>query len=697
MLAEWRLLMMKRRKCLNISAIIIGIVLMVAIFLPFLDYVAIQHNGDYVLKSLANGNIDFEQHANVSQVDSEISSMSVSNDEFTDTQWYISNPGYYINYTYGYNKKVNSVSDVDMNLVEAWKSSKDSNKLNKEVVVAIVDTGVDYQHPDLADNMWVNKEEIPNDNVDNDGNGYIDDIYGWDFYNKDASICHYDNKKGKKIASVEDNDNHGTHIAGIIAAKAGNEIGIAGVASNINIKIMALKINGGENGSGKMSDAIKAIKYASMMGADICNLSWGTTEYSSELKEAMKESDMLFIAAAGNSGKDNDEESLYPANFEMDNLITVTSIDARGELNSYSNYGEKSVDIAAPGNDIFSTIVGDYASMSGSSMAAPQVAAVAAMLYAVDDHIYASDVKSKIIGNLKSIVKLKGKIKNAGIPDAYKILEDSGKLVKDNKAPTMSFDTLYRKKVMTVPINIDDSGKSKVRVIKWIYGKKTVQDFKRGVSGTLVKNNQVSISDAGFYTFYASDYAGNESVAIYEVVADTLAPKLSISYTISDNYKNRTVKVKATDLHSGINRMKYMPGVKKAKDFIAEDAGIDITIKNNQGSFQVKKDGVYTIYAADYKGNRTVKTITIKTVKTTKLTFERSNIKLSVGKQIDLKLNINPYNSTDKIIYTSLNEKVATVSSTGNVTAIAKGTAGITAKTPSGVLAICIITVNTDG
>ncbi len=621
-------------------------------------------------------------------------SVKASNDPYSDAQWYISNPGYYISYTSGTGKKLSSTEGIDLNVAKAWESMKENGISDREVVVAIIDTGVDYKHKDLAGHIWINEGEIKDDHIDNDNNGYVDDYYGWDFYNDDASVCHYE--KGKNTADEEDSDNHGTHIAGIIAATADNGTGIAGVASNINIKLMILKINGGKDKEGKISDAIEAIRYAAMMGADICNLSWGTNEYSEELYQVMKESNMLFVAAAGSENKNNDEIPVYPASFSLDNLISVTSVNADGELPLLANYGANSVDIAAPGEMIYSTVVGGYAMKGGSSMAAPQVTAVAALLYSCSDHAYASNIKDIILKHLKPLSQLEGKVRYPGIPDAYACILAQSEIRRDNAAPKLSPKTKYNKNIITVTMNARDSGGSGIRSIRWIYGKKDVVDFKHGTNGTRVEENQVDLSVAGTYTFYIADYAGNEAAFTYEVTDDKTAPKLSVSYTVAADYEKRTVTIKASDTQSGIKRMKYMAGKKTAKDFLPADAGKKISLKDGKGSFSVKKDGTYTVFAADYRGNMTVKVINVKTVKASGLSFKEKDIKLRPGEEYYLKVTIVPENSTDIVSYTSRNEQIAMVTSNGKVTALSDGTAFITAETANGIKIICKITVFSD-
>lgn len=627
---------------------------------------------------------------------SKLSSFGVSNDQYSDTQWYINNSGKYTKLTKLAAQEITSTPDVDMDVAEAWQAMANAGLEKKEVVIAIIDTGVDYQHPELADHMWINQGEIPGDNIDNDNNGYVDDVYGWDFYNNDSTVCHYvySDLYQKNLADPNDNDNHGTHVAGAIAAAMNNEIGIAGIASNINIKIMSLKINGGKNGSGDMANAVKAIQYASMMGADICNLSWGSNQDYLELEATMKESGMLFVAAAGNEGANIDEAPLYPASLELDNLISVTYIDADGDLTGYSNFGKKSVDIAAPGEDIFSTIVGSYSNASGSSMAAPQVSAVAALLYAYGDNLYASNVKDIILGNLKPISGLKDVTKYGGIPSAYKAILAAGSLQQDTQAPTLAFTTQYNQGDMTVLVDAADEGGSNLRVVKWMIGEKELKDFKKGTAGTTVVNHQVDFTKAGYYTFYAADYAGNEVSQVYEVTADTAPPKLSATFTVASDYKSRTVTVKAGDSESGLKRVKYMEGTRTAEEFLPADAGTELKVTGDKGTFTIKKDGIYTIFAVDYRGNMTVKKIAVKTVKATGIKLNYKSKTLKPGDAFILRPVITPSGSTDLITYLSSNKKVAVVSPTGKVTALRTGKAYITARTASGLTVKCLITVN---
>ena len=266
-----------------------------------------------------------------------------------------------------------AVANIDINIEDAWKTySETENK--RTVTVAIIDTGIDTTHSDLKDSIWVNEDEIPGDGIDNDGNGYVDDVNGWNFVSNSNEIC------------TGEEDSHGTHGAGTIAA-AWNNGGIAGITDSTHVKLMVLKALGGSEGKGSPESVIEAIKYAEANGADICNLSFGSSNCTPEFEAAIRDSKMLFVVAAGNGnqyqiGYDIDKSPVYPASLPYDNVITVGNLLFNGHLDESSNYGATSVDLAAPGTYILSTIPGDsYAYMSGTSMAAPMVTGAAALIY----------------------------------------------------------------------------------------------------------------------------------------------------------------------------------------------------------------------------------------------------------------------------------------------------------------------------
>ncbi|WP_066068872.1 S8 family serine peptidase [Neobacillus soli] len=250
--------------------------------------------------------------------------------------WGLNNTGQPIN-------GIKGLEDIDVDAPEGWK--KFGSKL-PEVVVGVIDTGVDINHPDLQGKIWTNPKEIPNNNIDDDHNGYVDDIHGWDFYNKDNSV--YD---------ALDGDEHGTHVSGTIAAAlegtdTSTNKGVVGVAPNV--KILPIKFLGPMGGT--TSDAIEAIAYAKSMGVKITNNSWTGEEPDPLLEEAIENSNSLFVAAAGNDGMNNDFGGSYPASYESANILSVAAVDNKGKLAPFSNYGYDSVDVAAPGVDILSSV-----------------------------------------------------------------------------------------------------------------------------------------------------------------------------------------------------------------------------------------------------------------------------------------------------------------------------------------------------
>jgi subtilisin family serine protease len=286
--------------------------------------------------------------------------------------------------------------DADIDMPEAWDVTTTS-----DVVVAVIDTGVDYTHEDLAANMWVNPGETPGDGIDNDGNGYIDDLYGYDFANDDPDPM--------------DDHSHGTHVAGTIGAVGNNGIGVTGV--NWDVQIMAIKFLDA-SGNGTTSDAVDAINYAVQMGASLSNNSWGGNEpFSQALYDAIaaaRNRDHVFVAGAGNgdifgNGQNNDTNPFYPAAYNLDNIISVAATDASDQRATFSNYGLSSVDLAAPGVNILSTVPGNtYQSASGTSMATPHVAGVASLVRAQHPDWTYEQVVNQILGTVDPVSSMQG-------------------------------------------------------------------------------------------------------------------------------------------------------------------------------------------------------------------------------------------------------------------------------------------------
>lgn len=305
-----------------------------------------------------------------------------------------------------------AVKGVDINMKPAWELYDSSGQERRQVVVAVIDTGIDITHPELKDAIWVNEDEIPGDGIDNDGNGFIDDVNGWNFFH------------GNNQVYVGSEDDHGTHAAGTIGAARGT-MGIAGITDNQYVKIMPVKALGSEYGVGDQTAVINAIRYAEANGASICNLSFGTSQYYPELEAVMRESNMLFIIAAGNGDKkgigiDIDVTPDYPSSFGLENSISVANLMFDGNLAESSNFGLKNVDIAAPGVYIVSTTTNQsYGFMTGTSMSAPMVTGVAAMVYSYRTDLDLMGVKEAIIRSARKMDGLDGKLASGGMLDAY--------------------------------------------------------------------------------------------------------------------------------------------------------------------------------------------------------------------------------------------------------------------------------------
>ena len=615
------------------------------------------------------------------------------NDPYNDALWAYDNPGFYTHYYGTFPVIQYATQGIDINLWDAWESYPLTKEETRPIVIAIIDTGIDYRHPDLQDHIWVNPNEIPDNGIDDDGNGYIDDIHGWDFYNNDATICHYSETKSGYTADPDDNDNHGTHIAGIIAATANNSLGISGVASNVNVQIMSLKIHGGSTSSGTVTNAIKAIEYAEAMGADICNLSWGTTNYNQSLELVIRESSMLFITAAGNNGINTNSTPVFPASLRLPNLISVAYIDSDGALASDSNYGVSTVDIAAPGQDIYSTLVGTYGYSSGTSMAAPHVTGLAAMIYAYQEHTYPAQVKEIIINTLTPLDSLNGYLIYPGIPDAAAAIRSLSYLQADTAEPFLVLETSYDKEAIVVTAEAYDAGSSGIRKIRYAYGSKPAEYFADNNSSTAIFNNTVQLSKAGYYSFYVEDYAGNHSLYNYFVEDDNTAPEFTASYLVAHDYSDITVNLSVFDFESGVKTIKYLTGEHTRNSFLFSGETLEPDTVQHSLTFSPEITAI-TFYATDYRGNHAVYVMHPEIIPATALYLNIAERSLNPGETFQLQSIIFPWLSTDRVLYFTLENTIATVDNHGLVTAIGPGETYIMAATGSGVATFCKFVVS---
>jgi len=333
-------------------------------------------------------------------------------DESINTkQWYLENTGdaKYISKCEEYNQYITMEEDVDIDYREMAELF-DGKDIGEEVVVALLDTGVDFNHDGLHNAMWILSGQINNEHFD--GNFAIES----------------DSREVSPSTQKTEIVSHGTGCAGIISAKI-NDAGIAGIASTRNVKILSVNITNDSASftSARTEDLISAIKFAELSGSKICNISFSTADYSKELEEVIRNSSMLFVVSAGNGeplGYNIDKHMLYPASLNLENLITVANLNYTRKLNRSSNFGEGSVDIAVPGTCIYTTAEDSTNKFrSGTSIAALMVAAVASVIFSIDNGIPASEVKNIIVKNSDYYPLLDGKVQSSGSLNAYKAVE----------------------------------------------------------------------------------------------------------------------------------------------------------------------------------------------------------------------------------------------------------------------------------
>ncbi|MBK7706023.1 MAG: S8 family serine peptidase [Acidobacteria bacterium] len=317
------------------------------------------------------------------------------NDPYFNEQWALKNSG-----------QDGGKAEADLSAIKAWTKTTGSGK----VVIAVLDTGVDYTHADLAPNMWFRPDNLPQ---------YKDDDLG--LVNDSRGFNSADNQNDPM-----DENGHGTHCAGIIGAEGNNEEGISGI--NWKVEIMPLKFLG-RGGFGTTKDAIEAINYAvdrkrNGVNIRVISASWGSTQYSKALEDAIRaagEAGILFVAAAGNSSTDNDKRPHYPSNYDLPNVISVAALDRNDTLASFSNFGAKTVHIAAPGREILSTWLNDdYREASGTSMATPYVSGTAALVLALEPNLKVEQLRDRLLKSVDKIDSLNGKVASGGRLNAAK-------------------------------------------------------------------------------------------------------------------------------------------------------------------------------------------------------------------------------------------------------------------------------------
>ncbi len=291
-------------------------------------------------------------------------------------------------------------NDVDIDAPQAWDTTTGS----ASTIVAVIDSGIDTSHPEFAGRIWTNPSP--------DTSGpYAGDVNGWNFLDNNADIT--------------DDNGHGSHVSGIIAASGNDGIGVAGI--DWHARIMPLKFIGAD-GNGSVDDAVRAIYFAVDHGARVINASWGGNDHVQALTDAISYANshnVVFVTASGNDGTNNANNRSYPADDRLPNLLSVAAIDQNGALASFSNFGATTVDLAAPGVNIRSTVPGGYATYSGTSMAAPFVTGVVSLLVGLHPEDSASQLVQRILATVKPLPGLQKKVISGGIVDAANAVSDA--------------------------------------------------------------------------------------------------------------------------------------------------------------------------------------------------------------------------------------------------------------------------------
>ncbi len=404
----------------------------------------------------------YKNHGKVEYIEPDyiVEALEVPDDPMFDQLWGLLNTG-----------QTGGTPDADIDADDAWNVGTGTH----DVLVGVVDTGVDYNHTDLAANTWTNPGEIAGNGVDDDGNGFIDDIKGWDFYNDDND-------------PIDDNG-HGSHCSGTIGAVGNNGIGVAGV--NWSVKIAGIKFLS-SGGSGYTSDAIDAINYGVTIGCKVLSNSWGGGGYSAAMEDAIQDAydaGILFAAAAGNSSTNTDLSPHYPSSYDVGNVVSVAATDHNDELASFSNYGLTSVDLGAPGVNILSTLPGNsYGELSGTSMATPHVAGVAALIWSLYPGMTVDLVKTRLLTMADPVPDLAGRCVTGARLNAFMSIAEPDSTPPDAITDLAAFDPGSNTMSLSWTATGDDGS----------VGTASYYDVRYSTS---------AITEANFYS---ADRAGNE-------------------------------------------------------------------------------------------------------------------------------------------------------------------------------------------
>ena len=523
---------------------------------------------------------------------------------------------------YGLNNtgQTGGTADADIDAPEAWDL-----QTGTDIVVAVIDTGLDYNHADIVGNVWTNPGEIAGNRIDDDNNGFIDDTRGWDFVNNDNDPL--------------DDNRHGTHVSGTIAAAGNNAVGVVGV--NWRARIMPLKFLSA-TGGGTTANAIAAVNYSVRMGARVSSNSWGGGAFSQALADAIAAANtagQIFIAAAGNATANNDVTPSYPCSYASANIVCVAATDANDALATFSNFGATSVDLAAPGvNTLSTTLNGTYTSLSGTSMATPHVSGVAALLLASDSTLTVTDLKALILNNTDARPALAGRTVTGGRLNAFNALRALNRVVV---TPTTA----------TVPIGATQqfTASGGAAPYSWSVANPAIGSIDNaGVFRGLA---------AGTTTVQATDATGNTgtsgTVTVTQLVVTPNTANLGVGATLQFTAEGGAAPIAWTVSNTAV-------------------AAID-----SAGLLTALAPGSTTVTATDANGvAATTGAITVSQIAVTPTT---ALLSIDQTAQFSASGGVAPY------AWSSSNLAVATIDASGLLTAVGAGLATVTATDSNGV------------
>ena len=518
-------------------------------------------------------------------------------------------------------------ADADIDAPEAWDIETGNSN---PVLVAVLDSGIDFNHQDLQSNIWRNPNEVANNGVDDDGNGFVDDINGWDFVNNDNN--------------PQDDLNHGTHVSGTIAAVGNNGIGVTGVSWTA--QILPVKFLN-RFGQGSTANAIRALNYAVALGARVSNLSYGGTAFSQALYDtiaAANNAGHIVVAAAGNSSNNSDNFPVYPAAYNLPNIISVAATNASDQLANFSNFGPTTIDLAAPGVNTLSTVpFNNYATMNGTSMSTPHVTGVVSLLLAKLPSLTAADVKSALLTTVDPLPSLAGRTVSGGRVNAFQALS--------TLAPQISVTTV------------------------------------NGMIEFAVSETTTLVASGGSAPYVWS--SSNPSVAMIDAVGNltALAPGV-VQITATDNNNNSGTSAAITVTQITITPNSGSVGVGQSLRFSATGgvAPYSYSVNNSAvasinaitGELTALAVGNTTVNVIDNAGN-SVSSSTI-TVSDISLTPQTGLIGVGDSLQFNATGGVPPFN------WSSTNPAVASIDTSGLLSGLASGTTTVSVTDSLGMM-----------